>query len=172
MRGEERQNPSHRGDPLMGQRPDGAEVVQTSDDATRKPADVVDVAQEPGCSGGSDDVTREPSVASPRLIPVLDSQPMSVRLPLEPEVEDTGKTSISSDRNCAPSQAPVSGSANYDRLSCGQLRELRKQRGYYKEGTKAALRTRSEAMDVAMDAAQGMQARFVGHGCSHGARIS
>ena len=52
------------------------------------------------------------------------SPPLSVQLPPEPAVEDTGKTSASFRPNCAPCQAPVSDFANYDHLLYGQLREL------------------------------------------------
>ena len=86
--------------------------------------DVVDVGQESGSGGGPTDEAREPLMAFPRLIPVPDSPRLPVQLPPGPAVEDTGETAVSYSRNCAPSQTPVSDAANYDRLSCGQLREL------------------------------------------------
>ena len=81
-------------------------------------------------------------MAPPRLIPVPDSPQPFVQLPPEPQVGDTGKPPASFDRNCAPYQAPIGANVNYDPLSYGQLRELRKRRGYYKKDTKAVLKTR------------------------------
>ena len=60
-----------------------------------------------------------------------------------------GHTSEVFDRKCAPSQTPVCESAGYDLLSYDQLHPLRKQRRYHKKDTKAALRTRLSATDVA-----------------------
>ena len=146
---EGRQNTLRRGDTRMVQRPSGAGVVQTSDDALRKPLDMVGVGQESGSGGGPTDETREPPMASPRLIPVPDSPHLSIQLPPDSVVEDTGKTSASFDRDCAPSQAPVSDNANYAQLPYDELHELWKQRGYHKRDTKVVLRTRLEAMDAA-----------------------
>ena len=153
---EEWRNSLHRGDPWMRQQPDGAKVAQTSGDATRKPPAAVDVVREPRSGGGSTDVTSEPSMASPRLIPVFDSPDLPVQLTPEPEVGDTGRTSASFDRNCAPSRGPVSDIPNYDQPSSAQLHELCKQRGYYGKDTKAAPRIRLEVMDaVAEKTAEG-----------------
>ena len=125
----------------------------------------------PSSGGVSTAVTRETPVVSPRLIPVPDSPHLSLQLPPEPEVDSTGKTSASFDPNCAPSQAPASGSAKYDQLSNGQLHELCRQRGYHKKDTKAVLRTRLEAMDAAAkktaegssnDMDSSMRTRFTG----------
>ena len=48
-----------------------------------------------------------------------------------------------------PHRAPAAESIEYDRISYGQLRELRGQRGQHKEDTKAVLRTRLAATDAA-----------------------
>ena len=111
----------------MGQQAHGAEAVQTSDDAMRKPldaADVVDAEQESGSEGVPTGETGESSTASQRLLPVPDSQRPLVQIPPVTTAEDTGKSSASCDRNCPPSKAPVSGGANYDQLSYSQLHEL------------------------------------------------
>ena len=78
--------------PWTGAQPDGAAVVSAPDEVMRNPLDVADVGQETGSGGGSTDVPREPSVAFPRLPPVLDPPILSVQLPPEPAVVDTGKT--------------------------------------------------------------------------------
>ena len=121
MSDEEWQNSVHRGDHWMSQQPDGAAAVQVSDEVARKLPDVVDAGRETGSGGVSTDVAKETSMASPRPIPAPDSPPLSVRLPPEPAVEETGEASASSDCKCAPSQAPVSDIANYDQLPLGQL---------------------------------------------------
>ena len=61
--------------------------------------------------------TRGPSRAPPRLIPAPDSPPLSVQLPPVSTVGDVEQPSAPFDRNCAPSQAPASGLADYDQLS-------------------------------------------------------
>ena len=96
----------HRGDTLMSQRPDDAEVAQASAVAMRKPLKVLDVGQEPGGGSVSTNMTREPSMTPPRLISVFDSPPLSVQLPPEPGVEETRKASASFDGNCAPPSSP------------------------------------------------------------------
>ena len=88
-------------------------------------------------------------MASPRLISVPDSPPLPAQLPPNSEVEDTGPALSSSDRSCAPSQFPVTDTANYEQLSYRQLHELCEQRGYQGKNTKAVLRTRLAAMDAA-----------------------
>ena len=82
-------------------------------------------------------------MASLRLVPVPDSA-----------LGDTGNTSASPDRNCAPLEAPVRENASYDQLSFGQLHVLCKQRGYHDKDAKAALRTRPDAMDAAENKAK------------------
>ena len=71
--------------------------------------------------------------------------------------------SASVDRNCDPAQAPF---ANYNQLSFGQSRELRKQRGYRKQDTKAALRTRLAAMDTKNKKTAGVSASDMGSSTS------
>ena len=88
-------------------------------------------------------------MASPRLIPVPDSPQLSAQSPPETRLEGTGKPSASFDRSCAPSQAPIGDSVDYDELSFGQPRELCRQRLYRVKDSKAALKTRLEAMDAA-----------------------
>ena len=122
----------------------GPVAVQASTEVGNKPSDLVDVDEENGGGGISPDLARAPSMASPRLIPVPDSPPLSAQLPPNPEV-----LSSPSNRNCAPSHALGAGTTNHDQSSYGQFYELRKQRGYYKQDTKAALRTRLAAMDAA-----------------------
>ena len=62
----------------MSQQPDATAVVHISEEVMRKPLRVVDVERETGSGGASTDVARESSEASPRLIPVPDSPPISV----------------------------------------------------------------------------------------------
>ena len=58
-------------------------------------------------SGGkSAEVTMEPSMASPRLIPVPGSPTNSGRLDPTPILEDSGNSSVSSRQKCAPSPGP------------------------------------------------------------------
>ena len=104
-----------------------------------------------GGGGESTDMTREPSMAPPRLIPVPDFRPRSAQLPPNSEVADEGPASSPFDRNCAPPQAPPADTTNNDQLSYGRLHELSKQRGYHKEDSKAAPRTRLAAMDAAIE---------------------
>ena len=108
----------------MGQRPDGLKAAQTSDDVARKSLDVVYVERGPSSGDAPTDETREPSMASPRLIPVPGSSKLSVQLPPESGKRDAGKTSAPFGRNCAPSQAPIGDYAKYDQLPYGQLHEL------------------------------------------------
>ena len=103
-----------RGEPWMSQQPDGTAVAQVSDEVMRKTLDSVAVEPKNGSGGISTDVTLEPSMASPRLIPAPESPPLSVQLPPESTVEDAEQPSASFDRNCAPSQAPVSDPTNHD----------------------------------------------------------
>ena len=85
----------------------------------------------PAESGGkSTDTTEEPAMASPRLIPIPEPPTNSGEPALPPVMGDTGKTSVSLDQQCAPSQAPECVSGNYDHLSYGQIRDLCKSRGY------------------------------------------
>ena len=95
MKDEEWQNSLHRSDPWTSRQPDGAAFAQVSDEVMRKPLDVADAEQETGSGGVSTDVAREPSMASPRLIPVPDSPPLWAQLPPGDAVEDTGQTSAS-----------------------------------------------------------------------------
>ena len=62
-----------------------------------------------------------PDMESPRLAPVPDPPPPSIRPPPESASEGNGTASASSDRNCAPSRAPISDAATYDQLSYSQL---------------------------------------------------
>ena len=133
MRDEEWQNSLRRGDPWMSQKPDCAGVAQIQEKVTNKPLDLVDVEQDAGSGGISTDLAREPSLALPRLIPV--PNPPSMQPPPVPSVGDEGPASASFERKCAPSQAPVTDTTNYEQLSYGQSHELCKQRGYHKKDT-------------------------------------
>ena len=62
-------------------------------------------------------------------------------------MEDSGSYG-SFDQQRAPPQSPGRVSGNYDNLSCGQIRDLCKARGYQKQDAKAALKTRLEATDA------------------------
>ena len=83
------------------------------------------------------------------LIPIssLMANPAGPAFP--PIMEDSGKTSVSLDQQCAPPQSPEGVSGNYDHLFSDQMRNLRKSRGYHNKGAKAVLRTRLEATDTA-----------------------
>ena len=97
-------------------------------------------------SGGkSSDISAEPALASPRLIPIPESPTNSGSPAFHPAMEDTGQTSDSFDQQCAPSPAPECASGNYNNLPYDQIRNLCKDRGYYKKDAKAALKTRLEA---------------------------
>ena len=74
----------------MRQQPVGTAVAPASDEAVRKPMDMVDVGQETGSGGVSTDGAGGPQTASPRWIPVPDSPPLSVQLPPEPSAGDMG----------------------------------------------------------------------------------
>ena len=93
-------------------------------------------------------LTREPSLASPRLIPEPVSLPPSTLPPPASSVDDKDPLSASFGRKCAPFQAPVADTINYDQLSSGPSHELRKQRDYHKKDTRAVLRTRLAATDA------------------------
>ena len=88
----------------------------------------MDVEQKTGSGGVSTELTREPSLASP---------PPSIQPPPDSLVEDKEQVSASLDRKCAPSQAPMTASTNYDQLFYGQLHELCKQRGYHQKDATA-----------------------------------
>ena len=86
----------------MRRQPDGTAVAPVTDGALRKPMDSVAVGQGTSSGDVTTGVTREASVASPRLIPEPESSLLSVKLPPEPPAEDTGQPSASFDRKCAP----------------------------------------------------------------------
>ena len=100
-----------------------------------------------GSGGKSTEVPAEPSTGSPRLIPVPNSSTNCAHPDPPPDSEDSGNTSGSFNRRCAPSQAPEYEGANYDRRCYSQMRDLCKRRGRHKKKAKAALETRLEAMD-------------------------
>ena len=81
--------------------------------------DSVYLEHEASSGGPSADLTREPPMAAPRLIPVLDSPTLSMQLPSAPSHGGAVQVSAFFDRNCTPSQAPAWDAANYDRLSYG-----------------------------------------------------
>ena len=79
----------------MRVRPD---VAQVSEELISKPLDLVDRERGTRSGGVSTDLTSEPSLAPPRLIPAPDSPPLSGQLPPEPSAEDKGRPSESFDR--------------------------------------------------------------------------
>ena len=106
--------------------------------------------EKPTESGGrSIEEAREPSMASPRFIPVLGSPYRSAEAYPELALDGTGHTSESFGRLYAPSQLPRCESANNDHPSYDQLHELCRRRSYHKKNAKAAPETRSVAMDAA-----------------------
>ena len=115
----------------MGQKPDDATAALASEDASSKPLDSADVGQETGSGGIPTDLTKEPSMASPRSIPAPACPPFPVQLPPEPAAEDTGPVSSSFDRKCAPPEAPVTDTTSYDQLAYGQLHALCKKESYH-----------------------------------------
>ena len=98
--------------------------------------------------GESTEVTAEPSTGSPRLIPVPVSPTDSGRPDPPLTLEDSGNSSASSDRKCAPSQVPEYESVSYDHLPCDQLRNLCTLRGYHKKDARVARKTRLAALDA------------------------
>ena len=134
-----------RGDPWMSQLNDGGGLAPVIQEGKGKTTE----------SGGRSTVdTDEPSMASPRLIPVPGSPPRSAQAPPEPMMDDTGHTSEPFGRNCVPSRIPVGDSTNYDQLSYDQSYVLCKQTGYRKD-SKAALKTHLAAIDDAEKRAMG-----------------
>ena len=104
----------------MSQTPARPDVVQVSEGVATKPQDLGDMEQGNGSGGISTDETREPSMASRRLIPAPDSLPLSIQPPPDPSAEGKETASASLGRKCAPSQAPATDTADYDQLSSGQ----------------------------------------------------
>ena len=97
------------------------------------------------CGGESSETSAEPALASPRLFPIPESPTCPESPAFPPAMEDSGQTSNSFDQRCAPSHAPECVNGNYDNLPYAQIRNLCKDRGYYKKDAKAALKTRLEA---------------------------
>ena len=98
MSGEEWQNSLHRGDPWVSQKPDRSEEAQVPMEVTRGPLDLGDVERDTGSGGDSTDLTRGPSLASPRLIPLPDFPPPSIQLPPDAPVVDVEPVSASLNR--------------------------------------------------------------------------
>ena len=113
------QNSLRRGVSWMGQEIDGPVAAQASTEVENKPSDLVGAGRGTGGGGISTDLTRGPSVASPRLIPAPHSPPVSKQLPPKLLVGEKGPLSSSFDRKCASSQAPVTDATNYVQLSYG-----------------------------------------------------
>ena len=89
-----------------GQLSGGAGIAPVLSDGTDNDQKMAD-GEKPTESGGQPtEETDEPSMASPRLIPVPDTPPRSAQPSPEAVLDDTGHTPDSLDRECAPSQAP------------------------------------------------------------------
>ena len=74
-----------------------------------------------GSGGALSEVTLEPSMASPRLIPVPDSPTSSGRSDPPPTLGDTGNSSASRGRKCAPSQVPECESVMTDCMTASLM---------------------------------------------------
>ena len=91
---EEWQNSLHRGGPWAGQMGGGAAMVPILFDGTDKDQEMAG-GEKPAESGGQPtEETGEPSMDSPRLIPVPDSPPHSAQPSPDPALEDTGHLGI------------------------------------------------------------------------------
>ena len=108
----------------MGQPPANSGVVSTLNGGVEDTPELVAKKTTMESEGRSTDGSRETSMASPRLIPAPDSPQHAARTPPDQVLGDTGYTSTSSDRYCAPPQAPVCENARNDQLSYGQLHDL------------------------------------------------
>ena len=80
----------------------------------------------------------EPSSLS-QSIQVPPSPPLSPQIP-------PGKSPP--EKNCAQLLGPLGAEGDYDHLSCGELHNVRRRRGYARKNPKAALETRLAAMDA------------------------
>ena len=81
MREEEWQTSMRGSGPWGSQAPARPDVVRASGEMTSKHSDLADGERETGMGGVSADLPREPSFATPRLIPAPDSPPLSGQLP-------------------------------------------------------------------------------------------
>ena len=114
----------HRGSPRMQSLAGGNGLAPDANEMRTDNAEMVDGGKK---TDNGDQTATEPEknvMASPRLIPVPDSPLHSATEPPATLLNDSGQTSEPFNPNCAPSQAPRNDSANYDHLSCDQLREL------------------------------------------------
>ena len=132
----------------MGPLDGGAGLVPVLPEYLHADQEVVDGKKTHPKRGKPPGVTTEPSMVSPRLIPVPGSPTNSGRPDPPPTLEDTGNSSASFGRKCASSQTPECEIVNHDHLSYDQLRNPCKLRGYNKKDAKVALNTRLEAMDA------------------------
>ena len=82
-------SPAHGADPSPSLTPACPVAVQVSGEVTNKHLNLVGVEQGTGKGGISTDLAKEPSMSSPRLLPVPDSPPPSVQLPPANPAEDT-----------------------------------------------------------------------------------
>ena len=106
----------HCGDPWTGQLNGGTGMAPVLFDGLGNNEEMAE-GEKPTESGGrSTEEPDEPSTASPRLRPVPDSPPHSAQPSPELVLGDTGHTSESFDRKCAPPQAPRCESTNC--MSC------------------------------------------------------
>ena len=85
---------------------------------------------------------------SPRIVPVPAFPSLFVQLPSSHSLPlRLPPVQPSVDRRCTPARAPPVANGGYDHVSCDQVRELRKQRGYAGGDSKAALKTRLASVD-------------------------
>ena len=78
---EEWQTAASMGAPWDGHTPTCPTLEREPGEEAGEPPDIVDIAQDAGGGGPPGDPTRELSVASPGLIPVLDPPALSIQLP-------------------------------------------------------------------------------------------
>ena len=137
------------GYPWMGPRGGGNGLAPILPEAAPKDNAMGDGELPTESGGKSTDTTEEASIASPRLIPKPESPTNSGETAIPSIMEDSGKTSVSCDRQRASPQAPGRVSVDYEHLAYVQIRDLCKLRGHHEKGVKAVLKTRLEAMDAA-----------------------
>ena len=118
---EEWQTSLHRGVPWVDTAAGGGGLAHAP---SAGPNDNIDMGGEDKPTDCGEQSTTEPGgpvMATPRLIPVPDSPPHSARDPPGQPPADSGHTSVSFNRHCAPSQAPVLDRGDCDHPAHNQL---------------------------------------------------